>query len=129
VVKDYRAALARNLLRNAVQNSEPVNSRPPLSNRDPQTPYTTDGQLASSNFNDIMSKKLDCIIAKVEEESKRTRETLEEFKEGMKERVVFLERKVESLQKEFNDYPKSVNTRLWNICSVMLDPTSAKDAR
>jgi hypothetical protein len=129
VVKDYRAALTRNLLRNVVQNSDPANSRPPLSNRDPQTPYTTDGQLASSNFNDIMSKKLDCIITKVEEESKRTRETLEEFKEEMKGRVVFLERKVECLQKEFNDYSKSVNTRLLNICSVMLDPTVAKDAR
>lgn len=129
VVKDYRAALTRNLLRNAVQNSEPANSRPPLSNRDHQTPYTTDGPLASSNFNDIMSRKLDYIIAKVEEESKRTRETLEAFKEEMKERVVILEQKVATLQKEFNDYSKSVNTRLWNICSAMLDPAGTKDAK
>jgi hypothetical protein len=71
VVKDYRAALTRNLLRNAVQTSEPANSRPPLPNRDPQTPYNTDGKLASSNLNDIMSKKLDCIIAKPLKSSKK----------------------------------------------------------
>lgn len=129
VVKDYRAALTRNLLRNVVHNSNPLNARPPLSNSDPQTPYTADGQLGLLNLNGIISKKLDCIIAKVEEESKRTRDTVEEFKEEMKRRVVALEQKVEILQKEFNDYSKCVNTRLLNICRALLDPAGAQGVR
>ena len=94
VVKDYRAALTRNLLGNFARNSDQPNNRPMTLNEDqhPRTPYTTVEQLTPSNFNDIMSKKLDCIIAKVEEESKKTRETLEEFKDEMKERVAALER-------------------------------------
>ena len=51
----------------------------------PRTPYTTAEQLAPPNLNDIMSKKLDSIIAKVEEESKKTRETLEEFEDEWRE--------------------------------------------
>jgi hypothetical protein len=47
----------------------------------------------------------------------------------MKGRVVFFERKVEIMQKEFSDYSKSVNTRLWNICSAKLDPAGTKDAK
>ena len=94
MVKDYRAALTHNLLGNFARNSDQPNNRPMTLNEDqhPRTPYTTVEQLTPSNFNDIMSKKLDCIIAKVEEESKKTRETLEEFKDEMKERVAALER-------------------------------------
>ena len=130
VVKDYRAALTRNLLGNFARNSDHANNRPMTLSGDqhPRTPYTTVEQLAPPNFNDIMSKKLDCIIAKVEEESKKTRDTLEEFKDEMKGRVASLEQKVESLQTEFNDYSKIVNRRLSNICKAMLDPVGTRDA-
>ena len=75
-----------------------------------------------------MSKKLHSIIAKVEEESKKTRETLEEFKDEMKGRAAALERKVESLQTKFNEYSKIVNKRLSNISKAMLDPVGTRDA-
>ena len=123
MVKDYRATLTRNLLGNFARNSHHANNRPMTLSGDqhPRTPYTTVEQLAPPNLNDIMSKKLDCIIAKVEEESKKTRETLEEFEDEMKGRVAVFERKVESLQTEFNDYSKIVNKRLSNISKAMLD--------
>ena len=75
-----------------------------------------------------MSKKLDRIIVKVGEESKKTRETQEEFKEEMKGKVILPERKVESLQTELNDYSKIVNKRLLNISSAMLDSMGTHDA-
>ena len=130
VVKDYRAALTRNLLGNFARNANHPCIRPLISNGDqyPHTPHTTEGQLAPINFNDIMSKKLDCIMAKVEEESKKTRETLEEFKDEMKGRVAALERKVESFQTEFNDYSKTVNKQLLNISKAMLDPVGTREA-
>ena len=130
VVKDYRAVLAHNLLGNFARSSDQPNNRPMTLNGDqhPRTSCTMVEQLAPSNFNDIMTKKLDCIIAKVEEESKKTRETLEEFKDEMKGRVAALERKVESLQTEFNDYSKIVNQRLSNISKAMLDPVGTRDA-
>ena len=46
----------------------------------------------------------------------------------MKGRVAALERKVESLQTEFNDYSKIVNKRLSNISKAMLDPVCTRDA-
>ena len=128
VVKDYRAALTRNLLGNGARNSDHINTRPPLLNTYARIPQTTDGQLEVTSFNDSISKKLDSIMAKVQEESEKTRETLDGFKEEMKERVVRLEQKVESMRKEFDDYSSSVNTRLWNICSAMLDPAGSRDA-
>ena len=87
------------------------------------------------NYDDVLSKKLDQILAKVEEKSDRTRGSLEAFKEEMKGRVLSLEGRVsgveqtvESLQKEVNDFSMVVNKRMLNLFKALLDPSVYRDA-
>ena len=138
VLKDYRAALTRNLLaNNTARTPGSVMPRPPPSIADLQDrpAYSTVAQMTPLNFDDVLSKKLDQILAKVEEESNRTRVSLEDFKEEMKGRVLSLkgrvsgvEQTVESLQKEFNDFSRVVNSRIGNLFKALLDSAVFRDA-
>ena len=138
VLKDYRAALTRNLLANNTARAPgSVMPRPPPSNGDLQDrpAYSTVAQMTPLNYDDVLSKKLDQILAKVEEESDRTRGSLEAFKEEMKGRVLSLEGRVsgveqtvESLQKEVNNFSMVVNKRMVNLFKALLDPSIYRDA-
>ena len=137
VLKDYRAALTRNLLKNNTDRSAAlVISRPPLSNGDLQDrpAYSTVAQMTPLHYDDVFSKKLDQILTKVEVESNKMRESLEEWKEEVKGRVLALdgrvsdvEQVVQGLQKEFNDFSKIVNNRIGNLFKAVLDPSVFRD--
>jgi hypothetical protein len=138
VLKDYRAALTRNLLANSTERAPgPVIPRPPITSGDPQDrpAYSTVAQMTPLNYDDVFSKKLDQIMDKVEMESNKTRESVEEFKEEFKEKVLALvgrvsvvEQTVESLQKEFDAFSKTVNNRMTNLFKAMLDPSVFREA-
>jgi hypothetical protein len=140
VVKDYRAALTRNLLSKVTStNGEDGRSRPTLVN----TPFASSGaghlqyatvaQMVPPNMNDMLMKKLDSILEKVEEESNATRRSLEELKEEMKSKyeetkkqVDMLETKVNSWEKKFEDLSKRICTIMQNVCTSFLDPQVAQ---
>ena len=140
VVKDYRAALTRNLLANPVSNNmEGASSRPAPINI-PSTgstivrqPYATVSQMMPSNSNEILFKKLDDIVAKVEEESATTRRALDEVREEMrnryeetKQQVDMLENKVKNMEKKFEDLSMRMFTVMLNICTSLLDPKGSQ---
>ena len=141
VVKDYRAALTRNMLAGVAPAGSGYNIAPlPLSEfplrgqAQGRRPFTTIPQMVAANLNDTVAKKLDDIAAKVEDESKRTREMLGDLKEEMQmrdekwtQKVTALENKVEILEKNFETYVKSMNRVLVNLCKAALDPRVTKD--
>ena len=97
---------------------------------------STVAQMVPANLNDIISKKLDGILAKVEDEAKRTREMLDEFKEEiqkrdeeMKIKVIALESKVEMLEENFENHRTKVNLLLVNMCKALLDPVGVQDGK
>ena len=142
VVKDYRAALTRNMLAGVVPASSGYNIAPPPLSEFPlrgqaqgRRPYTIIPQSTAANLNDTVAKKLDDIAAKVEDESKRTREMLGDLKEEMRmrdekstQKVIALENKVEMLEKNFETYVKSTNRVLVNLCKAARDPRVTKEA-
>ena len=143
VVKDYRAALTRNILSGVASlNAGFNNARPSLLEfplRDAaqgRQPVSTVSQMVPANLNDIISKKLDGILAKVEDEAKRTREMLDEFKEEIQKRdeetkikVIALESKVEMLEVNFENHRTKVNLLLVNMCKALLDPVGVQDGK
>ena len=140
VVKDYRAALTRNLLNNAVPiNARSTNVLPSttthpssgfLSNR---LPYAAVLQTAPSNSNDDVLNKLDAVITKVEEESTNTRRSIEAVKEEWTKRydetyhqVNLLENKLVATEKNFADVITRLSTIMQNICSSLLNPQGSQ---
>ena len=78
MLKEYRAALTRNLLaNNTARTPGAVIPRSPPSNRDLQDrpAYSTVAQMTPLNYDDVLSKKPDQILARVEEESNGRRVT------------------------------------------------------
>lgn len=81
------------------------------------------------NLNDMLMKKLDGILEKVEQESNATRRSLDELKEEMKNRyeetkqqVDMLEIKVNICEKKFDELSKRIYTIMQNVCTSFLDP-------
>ncbi|CAF2786357.1 unnamed protein product, partial [Rotaria sp. Silwood2] len=142
VVKDYRAALTRNLLSKAPSvNGEYTNCQPSLADFPQLTaalgraPYSTVTQMMPLNSNDVISKKLDSILTKVEEESVATRLVFDELKKEMiaryevtKQQVDELEKKVGTMETKFQELSKQVFTIMQNICTSLLDPQGAQNA-
>ncbi|CAF2879691.1 unnamed protein product [Rotaria sp. Silwood2] len=85
VVKDYRVALTHNLLAKRIPANSEYTNLQPTTNNIPVGGSTSGGSYASvvkgmpSNSNDVLLKKLDNILVKVEEESSATRQSLEEL--------------------------------------------------
>ncbi|CAF2645748.1 unnamed protein product [Rotaria sp. Silwood2] len=90
VMKDYRAALTRKLLANVVPATvgDTSSERTQLNNQlfsstTSRLPYSTVDQAMPSNMNDLIGKKLDSMLAKVEEEFNATRRSIGELKDEM----------------------------------------------
>lgn len=136
VVKDYRAALTRNLLANnnpmAVENAtvRPSQRNKPIAGVSTNNlPYTTEMQTCSQNSNDTVCKKLDDILAKVEAEFGGIRQSIGEIKDEMcirweaaKKQVDALENKVKIIESKMADVSMRVYTIIQNICTSLLDP-------
>lgn len=77
IVKDYRAAITRNLLHKATQ---PPSTNVALANGGNRLTYATIAQAPIANTNDLLLRKMDAIMAKMEGESSVTRSTLNELR-------------------------------------------------
>ncbi|CAF4123578.1 unnamed protein product [Rotaria magnacalcarata] len=141
VVKDYRAALTRNLLAKRIPANNECTNVQPTSNNIPVGASIVSGSYSSilkglppySNTNDILLKKLDNILVKVEEESCATRRSLEELKEEMKTRyeetkqqVAVLDNQVKTMENKFEDLKVRVYAILVNVCRSISDPTTTQ---
>ena len=141
VVRDYRAALTRNLLTNPTStNTNDPMSRPSFIPNNPSSitmvarqPYVTTDTMIPINANEVIFKKLDSILAKVEEESAATRRSLEEVKEEMrikydetKQQVDILENKVKNIEKNVEDFVKLIGTTVQNVCTSLFDPSGSQ---
>ncbi|CAF4912616.1 unnamed protein product, partial [Rotaria socialis] len=118
VVKDYRVALTRNLL----SKLDPANTENPrnglIHSGIIPSARTTNGEsyanmvkTMSSNANEVVLKKLDSVLTKVEEESNITRQSLEEFKQEIrnnynetKQQVIVIEEKVKEMEKKIVEF-------------------------
>ena len=145
VVKDYRAALTRNLLANiASKNVEDEGSRSAPGNTyfgnasDTQQTYATvtQGMPSNSTSNEVLIKKMEAILVKMEEESTATRQLLENIKEEMrfryketKQQVDRLEIKVKNMEKKFEDFSMQIFTTMQNMCTALRDPQGAKSTK
>jgi hypothetical protein len=139
-VKDYRAALTRNLLSKVAPGTVEDTSSGPSPSNIPlgssmlgRLPYTTVAQMAPSNVNDVLFKKLDHILIKVEEVSITTRRSIEELKEEISSRyeetrqqVDILENKVITLEKKFEDLAKGFYLIMKNVCTSLCDPQAVQ---
>ncbi len=128
-MKDYRAALTRKLLlKVALANMEEPRSRPvptnmPMSSvRMDSPPYSTVAHMMPLNVNDVLFKKLDSIVAKVEEESSAKGQSLVELQEELRNRyeetkqhVNMLENKVVTMENKFEDLSLPMDTLMQNI--------------
>jgi hypothetical protein len=142
VVKDYRAALTRNLLANiASKNEEGSNSGPAHKNITTSIPstsgqsYANATQMTPLNSNEIIFKKLDAILIKVEDESSATRLAFNELREEMrnryeetKQQVVVLENKVINMEKRYDEFCMRTLTMLQNMCTSLWDPIGSQSA-
>ena len=141
VVKDYRAALTRNLLSNVAPGAVGNATARPMprfkSNGGATTTsnlaYTTMAQTISQNPNDFLAKKLDDMLAKVEAEFYTIRRSIGEIKEEMggrweeaKRQVDTLENKVNTIERKVEDFSLRVYTVIQNICTSMLDPKGSQ---
>ncbi|CAF3324358.1 unnamed protein product [Rotaria sp. Silwood2] len=128
VVKDYRVALTRNLLaklgqaNNGYENLQTNANKIPAVGSTLGTSYAAIVKGMPSNSNDILLKKLDNIIVKVEEESNATRRSFEELKQEMKnhyeetkQRVEILDNQVKTMEKKLEDVTVKVYTILENV--------------
>ena len=143
VVKDYRAALTRNLLAKAsAANVEVANAVPPLSSITQYSSmisrptYSTVTQMMPINSNDVLFKKLDNIVVKVEEESKATRQSFSDLKEElqsrseeMKQQVDMVENKLKLVQKKFEDFSMRISTLMQNMCTSLIDPQGSQSPK
>lgn len=140
VVKDYRAALTRNLLSkepipimNDVRaGTIPVNP-PTTGSMTGRQLYATAARSALANSNEVISKKLDAILFKMEEEATATRKSFELFKEETRkqweeatQKMDVLDMKIKIVEKKFEDFSMRTSTIVQNICTALLDPHGAE---
>ena len=148
VVRDYRAALTRNLLARVVPETNKETWVQPT----PMNAQCTTGDMGwvqysnadraqpqPQNLQDIIVKKLDSVISKMDEESIATRVALKEIKDEMrnrydemKQKVEAVEEKVEAvekrLEKKVDEVVQSIATIMQNVCTSLLDPIRSQDS-
>jgi formate-dependent phosphoribosylglycinamide formyltransferase (GAR transformylase) len=85
-------------------------------------PYSTVAHMMPLNVNDVLFKKLDSIVAKVEEESSAKGQSLVELQEELRNRyeetkqhVNMLENKVVTMENKFEDLSLPMDTLMQNI--------------
>lgn len=135
VVKDYRAALTRNLLQGTVlaepKTSGTIMNHAGIPNKEVGE-YGAYSAAVKSNPHDthaLMNKKIDSMITKLEAEFAATRNSLVEIKDEMRNRYAEMnaridqvEEKVFSCDKKLESLSLRVYTLLENICTALLDP-------
>ncbi|CAF2110420.1 unnamed protein product [Rotaria magnacalcarata] len=142
IVQQYRATLTRNLLANGLPTSLVNAGRDSVQSNNIQCRTTTSGlsyanvvksTFSNSNSEELIFRKLDSILTKVEEESSATRQSLIEFKqeirssyEATQQQVEVLEEKVKKMEKKFEDLFLRTCTIIQNICTTLLDPQSSQ---
>ena len=140
VVKDYRAALTRNLLMNAppaashnINMHNDHNAGVPTMFDPHRVPYNVVAGGDPSYANENISQKLDTLLSKFEEEFMSTRRALAEIKEEMgvrhtvmKQQVENLETRIETVETRLDDFSLKAFTLLQNICMSLLDPKGAQ---
>ncbi|CAF5129154.1 unnamed protein product, partial [Rotaria magnacalcarata] len=140
--QQYRATLTRNLLANGLPTSLVNAGRDSVQSNNIQSRTTTSGlsyanvvksTFSNSNSEELILRKLDSILTKVEEESSATRQSLIEFKqeirssyEATQQQVEVLEEKVKKMEKKFEDLFLRTCTIIQNICTTLLDPQSSQ---
>lgn len=130
IVKDYRAAITRNLMNKAMQ---PPSSRGAPTNIINRGSYATIVQSTTTNTNDELMSKIDTILVTVEQEAKATQVALRELKEEMqkeheitKQQVNALEKKVLCIEQQFEGFAQRINLMMRNVCTAFLDPEGVK---
>ncbi|CAF3897821.1 unnamed protein product [Rotaria sp. Silwood2] len=146
IVQQYRATLTRNLLANVITAAHQNIETEPPDNEYQQIPLTTTAGASyanvvksmpyNTNSNEIISRKLDAILTKVEEESKATRQSLIDFKQEIRDRydevkqqVEVLEQNVITIEKKFEDLSERTCNLIKNICTALLDPQASQDKK
>ncbi|CAF2948789.1 unnamed protein product [Rotaria sp. Silwood2] len=141
VIQQYRTVLTRNLLSKITPtNTENVIPNQCFNNL-PHTGLTTTNELSyanvvkgtTSNSNELLMKKIDSILTKVEEESNSTRQSIEELKKEMKnhyeetkQQVAELEEKVMVMEKKFYDFSVRTGEIIQNICTTLMEPQNSQ---
>ncbi|CAF1360600.1 unnamed protein product [Rotaria sp. Silwood1] len=87
----------------------------------------------NTNSNEIISRKLDAILTKVEEESKATRQSLINFEQEIQDRydevkqqMEVLEQNVITIEKKFEDLSERTCNLIKNICTALLGPQASQ---
>lgn len=129
VVKDYRAALTRNLFRDTGTTDHGVTATTTNQNRNeiegvgPYRSHINAAKPNSLDTQDLISKQLDAMTSKFEEEFAKTRNTLDEFKVEIRNRYEETNTRVDQLEHKMNLWEKSSKfslakrTHLWKICA------------
>ena len=141
-IQQYRVALTRNFLTNVVPTSLVNSERGPLQSNRLQSHTTTSGLScanvvktapSNSNSDELIARKLDSILTKVEEEPNATRQSLIEFKQEIRsahektqQQVEVLEEKVKAIEKKVEDLFLRTYTIIQNICTTLHDPQSSQ---
>ncbi|CAF1546355.1 unnamed protein product [Didymodactylos carnosus] len=132
VVKDYRAALTRNMLLK-VSTAPPhmgyAMGQPPFVDFSRLNPAQRTSVYSNTIAGfipkqlDELSNKLDSVLLKLEDESKKTRESLKQIKEEMKtgneelkQKVLQVEKNVNSMEQKFRSFLSANNDILQRIC-------------
>ncbi|CAF4921549.1 unnamed protein product [Rotaria sp. Silwood1] len=143
IVQQYRATLTRNLLANVITAAHQNIETEPPDNEYQQIPSTTTAGASyanvvklmpyNTNSNEIISRKLDAILTKVEEESNATRQSLIDFEQEIRDRydevkqqVEVLEQNVITIEKKFEDLSERTCNLIKNICTALLGPQASQ---
>ena len=132
VVKDYQAALTRNLLkepaptetRNWTRKTNPIGNT-----TEHYRSYSTVAMSNLTNIEEMISQKLDTMINKFQAEFVTTRCAIAEIKDKMQtrytetnNRVDLVEQKVNSVEQKLEAFSRRTYTLFENICTALLDP-------
>ena len=118
VVKDYRAALTRNLFRDTGTTDHGVMPTTTNQNRNeregvgPHQSYSKVAKPISFNTQDAISKQLEAMTKQFEEEFRKTRDALTEARMEMQNRYEQTNTRVDQLEHKMNSWEKSSKSSL-----------------
>jgi len=135
LVRNYRAALTRNLLQQPVYNPNGfVNNNQaevefPLAFAKNNQPTTTTRTNYSTeiNFDSLISKKLDFFLEEIKGEIKKTHETIGEIRNEMHTHLIHSNMKIESVEKQvisiennFQEFTRTINNKIEIIFRLLI---------
>jgi predicted RNase H-like nuclease (RuvC/YqgF family) len=122
-VKTYRAALTENLVERA--NRDPTQANFLLGFTRHREPFdaTTTIQAFETKLDTLLAKKLDVYLAENNTELNKTRENIDDLRgevrknvEESKGEIGAVEKKLQMLEVEFQEYSSKINRILENVC-------------